>query len=122
MGFLFQQVENRNDITENLNMSVLVNFAMFPTDKGTSVSKYVSQIIKMIKESGVDYQLSSMATVIETETFSEALQIIEKAYAILEPHSNRVYCSATFDIKKSKSGRIIEKVKSIENKIGEVNK
>ena len=103
-------------------MSVLVNFAMFPTDKGTSVSKYVSQIIKMIKNSGFEYQLSSMATIIETDTFPEALLIVEKAYAILEPHSERVYCSATFDIKKSNKGRITEKIKSIEDKIGEVNK
>lgn len=103
-------------------MSVLANFAIFPTDKGTSVSKYVSQVIYMIKESGVDYKLTSMATIIETETFSEALEIINKAYEILEPHSERVYCTATFDIKKSKTGRINNKIKSIEDKIGEVNK
>ena len=30
-------------------MSVLLEFAMFPTDKGESVSNYVSRIIKMIK-------------------------------------------------------------------------
>lgn len=103
-------------------MSVLVNFAMFPTDKGSSVSEYVSQIIQMIKDSGVEYKLTSMATIIETETLSEALQIIEKAYKILEPHSDRVYCAATMDIKKSKTGRMSQKIESIENKIGEVSK
>lgn len=95
---------------------------MFPTDKGTSVSKYVSKIIEMIKNTGVAYKLTPMATIVETETMPEALQIMEKAYAILEPHSDRVYCAATFDIKKSKPGRIVQKVKSIEDKIGEVNK
>lgn len=103
-------------------MSVLLNFAMFPTDKGTSVSEYVSQIIKMIKDSGFEYKLTPMATIIETETMKEALVIMEKAYAILEPHSTRVYCAATFDIKKSNKGRIVQKVKSIEDKIGEVSK
>jgi len=108
-------------LLKQLIMSVMVNFAMFPTDKGTSVSKYVSQIIKMIKDSGVDYKLTSMATIIETETMPEALKIIEKAYAILEPHSERVYCAATFDIKKAGSGRMTQKIKSIEDKIGEIN-
>lgn len=103
-------------------MSVLVNFAMFPTDKGDSVSKYVSQIIHMIRESGSSYKLTSMATIIETETLEEALDIINRAYKILEPHSNRVYSSITMDIQKNKSERISGKVKSIENKIGEVNK
>ncbi len=36
-------------------MSVLFEFAMFPTDKGESVSKYVSKVIKMIDKSDVNY-------------------------------------------------------------------
>jgi uncharacterized protein YqgV (UPF0045/DUF77 family) len=35
-------------------MSVLMNYAMFPTDKGSSVSEYVSKIIKMVSESGYE--------------------------------------------------------------------
>jgi len=103
-------------------MSVLVNFAMFPTDKGDSVSQYVSQVLKMIRDSGTSYKLTPMATIVETESLPEALEIIQKSYDILEPHSNRVYSSITLDIQKNKSGRIDSKVKSIENKIGEVNK
>jgi len=102
-------------------MSVLVNFAIFPTDKGSSVSKYVSNVIKMIKGSGVDYKLTSMATIIEADTMAQALDIIQKAYGILEPDCERVYCVATFDIKKGSKGRMSEKIKSIVNKIGEVS-
>ena len=49
-------------------MSILLNFAMFPTDKGASVSEYVSKVIENIKDSGVSYKLNSMGTTIETET------------------------------------------------------
>ncbi|RKQ61640.1 uncharacterized protein (TIGR00106 family) [Thermovibrio guaymasensis] len=104
-------------------MSVLVEFAMFPTDKGESVSPYVARIIKMIDESGVPYKLTPMGTVFETETMAEALKIIEKAYSLLEPDCNRVYCVAKFDIRKGKSGRLVQKIKSVEEKIGkEVSK
>ncbi len=103
-------------------MSVLMNFAMFPTDKGTSVSTHVSKVIDMIRDSGVQYKLTPMATVIETETMSQALEIIQKANNILEPDSDRIYSSVTFDIQKGKSNRIITKVESVENKIGKVNK
>ncbi len=104
-------------------MSVLVEFAMFPTDKGESVSPYVARIIKMIDESGVPYKLTPMGTVFETETIAEALKIIEKAYSLLEPDCNRVYCVAKFDIRKGKSGRLVQKIKSVEEKIGkEVSK
>jgi len=102
-------------------MSVLVNFAMFPTDSGTSVSKYVSKIIKMIDESGYDYKLNPMGTSFETETMPQALDLINESYKILENHQ-RIYCVVNFDIQKSKSNRISSKIKSIEDKIGEVKK
>ncbi|SNR70895.1 MTH1187 family thiamine-binding protein [Desulfurobacterium atlanticum] len=99
-------------------MSVLVEFAMFPTDKGESVSKYVSRIIKMIDESGVEYKLTPMGTVFETETMDEALEILKKAYQQLEPDCNRVYSTVKFDIRKGRSNRLIQKIKSVEEKIG----
>ncbi len=104
-------------------MSVLVEFSMFPTDKGESVSAYVSRIIKMIDESGLPYKLTPMGTVFETETMEEALQILEKAYKQLEPDCNRVYAVAKFDIRKGKSNRLVQKIQSVERKLGrEVSK
>ncbi len=104
-------------------MSVLVEFAMFPTDKGESVSQYVARIIKMIDESGVPYKLTPMGTVFETETMDEALRIIGEAYKQLEPDCNRVYSVVKFDIRKGKSNRLVQKIKSVENKLGkEVSK
>ena len=104
------------------NMSVLVEFAMFPTDKGTSVSQYVSRIIKVIDNSGISYQLTPMGTVFETETIPEALHVLELAYQQLEPDCTRVYSSVKFDIQKEKSNRMKTKIQSIEDKIGIVNK
>lgn len=102
-------------------MSVLVNFAMFPTDKGTSVSEYVSKIIKLIHDSGLPYKLNPMGTTFETETMKEALLMLENSYEILKDH-DRVYCVVNFDVQKDKPNRIKSKIESIEKKIGEVNK
>ena len=96
-------------------MSVLFEFAMFPTDKGESVSKYVSKIIKMIDKSGVNYQLTSMGTIVETNTIDEALNIIKRSYEVLEPFSNRIYSSVKFDIRKFGNDRMKNKIHSIEN-------
>ncbi len=104
-------------------MSVLVEFSMFPTDKGESVSSYVSRIIKMIDESGIPYKLTPMGTVFETETMEEALKILDKAYKQLEKDCNRVYAVAKFDIRKGKSNRLVQKIQSVEKKLGrEVSK
>lgn len=102
-------------------MSVLLEFAMFPTDKGISVSEFVSKIIEMIKNSGYSYKLTAMGTIVETPDMESATQILNKAEKVLEPHSDRIYCSAKFDIKKSQMGRLEQKIQSIENHIGEVN-
>lgn len=103
-------------------MSVLLEFAMFPIDKGESVSPYVSKVIETIRESGVTYQLTPMGTIIETDTMAEALAIVQKSYDVLEPHCDRVYTSLNIDIRKGKSKCMTEKVASIEKIIGEVSK
>lgn len=103
-------------------MSVLLEFAMFPTNKGESISSYVSKIIKLIRESGVTYQLTAMGTIIETETLPEALSVVQQCYDVLEPDCDRVYSSLKFDIRKGKSQCLTQKIKSVESIIGEVNK
>ncbi len=99
-------------------MSVLVEFAMFPTDKGESVSGYVSRIIKVIDDSGVEYKLTPMGTVFETETMDKALEVLKKSYEVLEPDCNRIYSTVKFDIRKNRSNRMKQKIASIESKLG----
>ena len=98
-------------------MSVLMEFAIFPTDKGESVSEYVSKVIKMIDESGVKYQLTPMGTIIETQTLQEALEVIENSYKILEPYANRVYATVKFDIRKNRTNAMTSKIESIVSKL-----
>lgn len=103
-------------------MSVLTEFSMFPTDKGESVSHYVSRIVKLIDEGAYSYKLTPMGTIIETDTIREALQIIEKAYNALEPDCQRIFSTVKFDIRKEAEGRLAGKVLSVEEKIGTVRK
>ncbi|MCP3671788.1 MAG: MTH1187 family thiamine-binding protein [Gammaproteobacteria bacterium] len=103
-------------------MSVLLEFSMFPTDKGESVSQYVSQVIKMIHDSGISYQLTPMGTIIETNDMGQALSLVQAAYDILDQAGcNRIYSSLKLDIRKSKNNRLQGKLKSVREKIGEVN-
>ena len=104
-------------------MSVLLEFTMFPTDKSESKSKEVSEVIKIIRESGVNYQLTAMATLIETQTISEALALVEKCYLKLEELGcNRVYSTLKFDIRIGHENRLKTKIKKKKKHIGEVSK
>lgn len=111
-----------NIIKKQITMSVILEFAIFPTDKGESISAYVSKVIDVIRESGVTYQLTAMGTIIETETMAEALLVVQKSYDVLEPDCDRVYSSIKFDVRKGKSDRMVQKIESVENVIGEVKK
>ena len=98
-------------------MSVLMNFAIFPTDKGISVSQDVVKIVRHIRRSEHPSQLTAMGTIIETETLQEALGVINDAYKILEEDSDRVYVTVNIDIRKGKKGRMEGKIRSIEDKL-----
>ncbi len=100
-------------------MSCLVEFAMFPTDKGESVSEYVSRIIKMFEKSEVNYQLTPMGTIFEVDTIEKATDIINKAYKELENDCNRVYTTIKMDIRKNKNNRMKQKIESVMQKIKE---
>ncbi len=102
-------------------MSVLLEFAMFPTDKGDSVSQHVSKVIDVIRQSGADYQLTAMGTLVETDTLPEALEIINKSHEVLSENCNRIYTTINIDSQKGKNNRIKSKIKAIEDKIGKVN-
>jgi len=102
-------------------MSVLMEFSMFPTDKGESVSPYVAEVIRMIREAGVSYRLTPMGTVIETEKLAEALAIVEQAEQVLRRQDcRRIYSSIKLDIRVGKANRMEAKIRSVAEKIGEV--
>lgn len=98
-------------------MSVIVNFAIFPTDKGISVSTYVAKVTDYIRSKGYKSLLTAMSTIVETNTLDEALELLSNAHRILESDCERVYISANFDIKKGSIGRIDSKVESVEKKL-----
>jgi uncharacterized protein (TIGR00106 family) len=98
-------------------MSVLMDFAIFPTDKGTSVSTQVARVVNIIKDSGFNYQITAMGTLVETEYMQEALDLIEKSVKVIEIDCDRVYATVKFDIKRGAVNAINQKVKSIESKL-----
>ena len=104
-------------------MSVLMQLSMFPTNLQGSKSKEVSEILKIIRDSGLKYQLTSMNTIVEAKTLKELLDLVNLCYLKLEELGcNRVYASMNFDIRSSGEDRINSKIKSVENHIGDVSK
>jgi uncharacterized protein (TIGR00106 family) len=97
-------------------MSVLINFSIFPLDKGESVSQYVARAVKIIKNSGLPYKLGSMGTSIEGE-WDEVMEVVTRCFEELKKDCNRMYMGITGDYRKKSKDRITAKVESVEAKL-----
>ena len=96
-------------------MSVLIDFSIFPMDKGESVSPYVAKIISIIKKSGLDYNLGPMGTNIEGD-LDEVMALTTICFNELKKDCNRIYMTIKADYRKGPAGRIKSKVRSVEEK------
>jgi uncharacterized protein (TIGR00106 family) len=97
-----------------------MNFAIFPMDKGAHVGSFVSDVVQNIKNSGLIFEFTPMGTIIEGNSVDELLEIVKESYKILEPVSDRVYCSIQMDYHKHKENLIRKKRDSIESRIGAI--
>jgi uncharacterized protein (TIGR00106 family) len=101
-------------------MSVLVDFSIFPVGKAEHLSPYVASVVRLIADSGFDYQLTAMGTLFETDDVSEALALIEQAHGVLDAAGcERVYATVKLDIRAGAIGRLARKTASVEARLDE---
>lgn len=93
-------------------MSILVDFSIFPVDKGSSVSAHVAKVVRVIRESGLAYQVGPMGTCIEGP-WAEVMAVIDRCFQTLEAESDRIYLTIKGDFRRGKSGRMASKVKAV---------
>lgn len=96
---------------------MLAFFSIVPVGGGPSLSKDVAEAIKVVAESGLDYQVTAMGTLVEGE-WDEVMGVIRECFDVLHQHADRVTCTVKIDDYKGRSGRISGKVRSVENALG----
>jgi len=97
-------------------MSVLIQFSIFPMDKGVSVSRYVARAARIIRDSGLRHEIGAMGTCIEGE-WEAVIGVVTRCFEDLKKDCDRVYMSITADYRKQGDGRIQDKVKSVEREL-----
>ncbi len=97
---------------------MLAEFSVFPLDKGTEgLSTYVAESMEIIADSGLDYEVHAMGTLIEGSA-DQVFDVIRKCHDNMLRHGNRVMTTVKIDDRKGVSDRIKGKVKSVEDKLG----
>jgi uncharacterized protein (TIGR00106 family) len=97
-------------------MSVLIDFSIFPTGKGESISPYVARAVTIIRKSGLDYTFGPMGTSIEGE-WDQVMGVVNSCFEELKKDCSRIYMTIKADYRKDKDGRLEGKVKSVQEKI-----
>lgn len=96
---------------------VLLDFSMFPLDKGDSLSSYVARSLDIIDRSGLEYRCHAMGTTLEGE-LDEVLDVVRQCFAAMATDCDRIECAVKIDYRKGRSGRLQGKVASVEQKLG----
>lgn len=96
---------------------MVVNFSIVPIDKGNSLSTQVAEVLKIVSESGINYKLHAMGTLLEGD-WDDVLGLIKKCHKKILKDSNRVLTTISIDDHKDRTGRIAGKVRSVERKLG----
>jgi uncharacterized protein (TIGR00106 family) len=93
-------------------MSIIVDLSLFPIGKEESVSRYASRAVKIIKESGLAYQIGPMGTAIEGE-WDEVMGVVKRCMEDLRKDCRRIYMTMKVDCREGDTGRIPKKVKAV---------
>lgn len=96
---------------------VLLEMSIVPMGVGDSVSQYVAECVNLVDQSGLQYELHSMGTIVEGE-LPEVLALMRQCIEQMATHSDRVTCAAKLDYRRGESGRLRSKVSSVEQKLG----
>ncbi|BAA31029.1 106aa long hypothetical protein [Pyrococcus horikoshii OT3] len=101
-------------------MSVIIEFSIVPMGE-VSISKYVAEIIKLVRDRGVKYQLTPMGTILEVNSIEEGLSIIRDAHELMfKLGSKRVLTTIRIDERRDKARTMEDKVKSVMEKVESV--
>lgn len=96
---------------------VLLEMSVIPLGKGESMSPYVARCVDIVEQSGLDYELHSMGTIVEGE-LRDVLRVMQQCIEELAKDNDRVSCTAKLDYRKGVSGQIKDKVTRVEQQLG----
>lgn len=100
-------------------MSVLVAFAVTPLGIGEDVGKVVAESVRVVRESGLPNHTDAMFTVVEGETWSEVMDVVQKAVEAVAARAPRVSTVIKVDWRPSAKGAITGKVEDLEAYLAE---
>lgn len=99
----------------------IMEISIVPIGTGTtSVSKYVANALKVLKDKeGIKYQLTAMGTIVEAESLDTLLNLAKEMHqSAFDSGAVRVLTNIKIDDRTDKKLSIKGKIKSVEDVLG----
>ena len=98
----------------------LMEITIVPLGTGTSVSQYVAEAIRALESlPGVDYELTSMGTIIEGDVDQLLVAALKMHQAVLDTGAQRVETTIRIDDRQDKPLTLTSKLTSLKKALGD---
>jgi uncharacterized protein (TIGR00106 family) len=95
---------------------MIAEFSVVPIGAGESVSPYVAECLKIVRDSGLKYEFTATATILEGD-YDRVMETIGRCHKKVRSMTDRVMTSVRIDDREGAMNEIEGKVKSVEEKI-----
>ena len=95
---------------------MLFAFSVAPAGLGDeSLGEIVAEAVRVVRESDLPHETTSMFTTIEADTWDEAMAVVKKAVEVVQARAPRVSLVLKADIRPAhNSGQLAAKVERVE--------
>lgn len=85
--------------------------------KSSSLSAYVAQVLRVLKESTLQYELTPMGTIVSGD-LDEILKVVRKMHeSVFSPEINRVLTQIKIDDRRDRAASPQQKIRSVMDKL-----
>jgi uncharacterized protein (TIGR00106 family) len=96
---------------------MMIEFSILPIGEESHLGKYIAAAVKIVHDSGMEYRLTPMGTILVGE-WEPAMAVIRKCHDAVRQMSDRVMTRIKIDDFKDGERLPEDKIKSVENLLG----
>lgn len=98
---------------------MLIAFSVAPSGGGTdSVGDIVAEAVRVVRESGLPHETTSMFTTIETDDWDKGMAVVKRAVEAVQARAPRVSLVLKADIRPGYVNELHRKVDRINRRLG----
>lgn len=97
---------------------MLADLAIIPIGQGEHTSETLAEVLKLIKESGLSYQLTPTSTCIEG-SWADIVALAERCHQAARADAPHVVTLLRIEDDRNQAGKLARNVASVEEKAGE---